>query len=244
MPFSHARRALAAAVAGGIALTAAAGCNVIGWTASALPPPTVRPAYDGLQGETTAVVVWADDAVDINHPSLTVQVGQRIQRNLAQARDSGGNAAKKALEETSFPYPPESYVAYFKEDPTLGTVPIEDLAPRFGARRVIYIEIDTFTTRGGAAAGLVRGVADVNLVVYEVDEPIIRENPEGSLAQGSGGTDAAREVFREGGLKIVFPENVPEEGSNRITSDYAYRGLVALMADTVSKRFVPHHAEE
>ena len=243
MLHATARRALFSAAAAGLTLSTI-GCNVVGWTASALPPPVVRPAYDGLVGETAAVVVWADDAVDINHPSLTVQVGQRVQRNLTQARDDGGNAAKRSLEGTSFPYPPESYVAYFKEDPTLAMTPIETLAPRFGARRVIYVEIGKFTTRGGAAAGLVRGVAEVNLVVYEVEEPVTRDNPEGSVAQTFDAGSNAREVYRESGLEIVFPENVPDEGSNRITPDYAYRGLVALMADTVSKRFVPHHAEE
>lgn len=223
------------------ALAGAAGCNIAGAVASKLPPPTVKPAYEGLANESTAVIVWAAPEVAVDYPGLAVQIGKRIEQNLKSARDAGGRGAQETLENLSFPYPTESFVRYFKEDPTLSMMPSRDIAALAGTSRVIYVEIDRFTTRGGAAQGLVRGVANVNLTVYEIDDPITATD-EGSLA--SRPPAPAREAYREAAIRVAFPEDGPEEGSNTLSPQRAYAGLIMGIADAVSKRFVPHSAEE
>lgn len=249
MPVSyrHQHRHLSLLCVSLLFLAGAAGCNVAGVVASKLPPPTVKPAYEGLANESTAIIVWAAPEVEVDHPGLTVQIGKRIENNLKAARDSGGRGAQKTLENLSFPYPTESYARYLKEDPTLSIMPARELAALAGARRVIYVEIDRFTTRGGAAQGLVRGVAEVNLAVYEIDDPITATD-DVSLANrtptGPTTSPAAREAYREAAIRVTFPERGPEEGSNTLSPQRAYAGLVAGIADTIAKRFVPHSAEE
>ena len=231
----HAAALVAIALAG-------AGCNVLGVAAAALPPPTVEAAYGGLAQRETAVIVWASPEVDVDNPGLTVQVGKRIESNLKTASTSGGRGAKKVLEGVSFPYPTESYARYLRQDPTLGTLPPSDLAARASTERVIYVELYNFTTRGGSAQSLVRGVADANLVVFEIDNPVRAAADTPSL---SGREPASvREVYREAAIRVTFPEKGPEDGSNTLSPQRAYSGLIMGVADAVSKRFVPHAAPE
>lgn len=219
-----------------------AGCNVLGVAASAMPPPTVDAAYKGLANESVAVVVWAPQEIDLDFPALSQQVGMRLQSNLESARDAGGKRAKIRLEGATFPYPASSFVAYFKEDPTLAMMPTADFAPLTGARRVIYVEISEFTTHGGAASGLVRGAAEINLAVYEVENPV-------TLSAGQSPADSASasrgvEVYRDAAIQIAYPPDGPEEGSTQLDARQAYAGLIVEIADTIAKRFVPHQEEQ
>ena len=119
---------------------------------------------------------------------------------------------------------PASVVKYQKRDPMLNTVPITQIAPRLDVERLIYVEVMDFTTHGGAAAGLLRGVAEVNLSVVEVD-PV---------------TKVARMGYEEQGMGFVFPPGSREEGSSTITEQAVYQGLVMHVADQAAVRFVSH----
>ena len=223
-----------------LALLLLAGCQGVAALASKLPQTTVEPAYEDLAGRSVAVVVWAEPAVELDFPALAQQVGQGVESNLKLARDSGGTRARRALEDVTFPYPSEAFVGYFKEDPTLAGVPTAELAPLLGAERVVYVEIDGFTVHGGAAQGLVRGVAELSLTVYEVDDPVTTE-AQASLAQRlDGGPSAARRGYEEGLITVTYPEAGPEEGSSRIPPAAAYQGLVREIGRAVGRRFVPH----
>jgi hypothetical protein len=219
------------------------GCNVIGYGATLLPPPTIQPAYDGLNGKTAAVIVWAPTDIDISYPALTTQIGQRLQKRIVDARDNGNRTMRKTLEGLTFTYPTESYVRAFKEDPSLSYLSGEELAGLAGVERVIYVQIGSFTERGGAAPGLVKGVADVGLMVYEVEDPV-KTVEEASLAAAKGGAEPGTEVYREQGIRVVFPEKGPAEGSSRLTPDQAYAGLIVLTVEALSERFLEHTEDD
>ena len=225
-----------------LALPLLAGCQAVSLAASKLPPKTVEPAYDDLAGRSVAVVVWADPTVDLDFPALTRQIGQRVQQNLESARDDGGSGARKALDESTFPYPAESYVGYFKKNPSLSAIPADELAPAFGAERVVYVEIDRFTVRGGTAPGLVRGAAELSLAVYEVDDPVTAA-PEASPDQSLPADRQARRAHDEGAVAVFYPENGPVEGSNTLEPEEAYGGLVNAIAAEVARRFIPTQAD-
>ncbi|MEL7239203.1 MAG: hypothetical protein AAGK78_10095, partial [Planctomycetota bacterium] len=153
---------VAALLAGAIC---SGGCNVLGFMASRLPAPTVPAAYDGLGGKTAGVVVWAPVEVQADFPDVTLNLSQAVQKRLEVGRDEGDRGAPKQLEGLTFPYPAASYVRQFKNDPSLAREPIEMLAPDIGVERLVYVELDSFTNRGGVAAGLVRGKAVVGIQV-------------------------------------------------------------------------------
>ena len=220
-----------------------AGCQAVSLAASKLPPKIVEPAYADLAGRSVAVVVWADPTVDLDYPALTRQIGQRVEKNLKSARDDGGSGARKALEEATFPYPAESYVGYFKKNPTLSAIPADELAPAFGAERVVYVEIDRFTVRGGTAPGLVRGAAELSLAVYEVDAPTVAVAAEASPEQRLPADARARRALDEGAIAVFYPDNGPIEGSNTLAPEEAYGGLVNAIAAEVARRFIPTQAD-
>lgn len=226
----------------GLLMCGAAGCNVVGLAATKLPPPIVKPAYEELAGQSVAVVVWCESQVDLDHPTLARQVGSLLQENLEVARDDGNRRTRRTLEDTTFPFPASAYVKYFKEDPSLASVPGPQLAPRMGADRVIFVEIGSFTTRGGASPGLVRGVAELDVAVYEVPQPI--GNDDASPAGRTQEVPPAVEVYREPSIVVMFPKDGEGEPELKLRPDQAYTGLVIRTAGEVAKRFVPHTAEE
>ena len=136
-----------------LSLLMAGGCQVLGIIASKAPAPTVPPAYDGLAGQTAAVWVWVDPAIDLDYPRLSLDLASRIQSNLEKARDEGSGRQRKELEGLQFTIVPESIVKYQKRDPTLNMRPITSIAPRLDVDRLIYVEVMDFTTQGGAAPG-------------------------------------------------------------------------------------------
>ena len=207
-------------------LAAGSGCQLLGIAASKLPPPTIPAAYDNLAGQRTAVWVWVDPAVDLDYPRLSLDVATGLQRNLETARDTGG--AKEELAGVSFPIQPASIVMYQKRDPMLNMAPITQVAPQLDVERLIYIEITSFTTQGGAAAGLLRGVAGLNISAIEID-----------LVEKT-----AHEAYQEQGIELIFPPGEREEGSSSLTERIVYQGLVRRIGDQAALRFVPHTQEE
>ena len=235
--------ALAAALCVGLA-GAQVGCNVAGFAAAALPPPTIEASYQDLGGHSAAVIVWAAPEIQADYPALTRQIGQRLQTYLETARDDGNRTTRDALEGMSFPLPSSSYVRAFKNDPTLAYAPPEEIASLAGAERVVYVEITRFTTGGGAAAGLVRGLAEVNLTIYEVAEPVVADD-ETSLASNRGTAEpAATEGYREAAIIFAYPPDGPSEGSARLAPADAYRGLALEVTDGVAERLVEHRGPD
>ena len=215
---------------------AVGGCVILGAAASKLPAPIVPAAYDDLAGKSVAVWVWVDPAVDLDYPTLSLELATAIQSGLEAARDVGSRGQQRALEETTFPIEPRSIVRYQKNDPLLNTLPVRDLAPRLGVERVIYVEVADFTTQGGAVVGLNRGTAEVGVTVVEIDAPVV-----------GGTSDKARvgvveTAYAEGGLELAFPPGAAE-GSNRLTPRQTYEGTLAEIAGTVVRKFIPHPQE-
>ena len=211
-----------------LSLLMAGGCQVLGIIASKAPAPTVPPAYDGLAGQTAAVWVWVDPAIDLDYPRLSLDLASRIQSNLEKARDEGSGRQRKELEGLQFTIVPESIVKYQKRDPTLNMRPITSIAPRLDVDRLIYVEVMDFTTQGGAAPGLLRGEAQVNISAVEIDAA--RQN--------------ATVAFQEQALALAFPDFGASEGTTTLTERVTYEGLGRLIADQATLRFISHPQED
>lgn len=202
------------------------GCQLLGVAAAKAPPPTVPAAYDDLGGHSAAVWVWVDQRIDLDYPSLWLEVATRIQNRLETARDTGTARQRRELRELDFKIKPASFGRY-KDDPAIQMTPVRTLASRLGVERVIFVEIVDFATEGGLTAGMWRGEAKVNIQVYAVD-PDSRE---------------AERVYDEPNRRVVFPPGGVAQGSTQLGAERTYAGLVLQIVDEVSKRFLSHSSE-
>ena len=209
-----------------LVLLVASGCQLLGVAAAKAPPPTVPAAYDELTGKTAAVWVWVDPAVELDYPDLSLQLATQLQDRLETARDDGSGRQQEELAGLTFPIAPASIVRYQKNDPVVRQTPIRELAPRLEVDRVIYVEVVDFTTQGGAAGGLWRGEAAVNLFVLGVEDA------------------TATAVFEDPDIKVAFPPDAPEEGVGNLGAQRTYVGLVNQLAETLSLRFLSHPSED
>src|SRR5438045_3725794 len=140
------------------------GCNVVGAAANALPPPIITPQYKGLAGQSVGVLVWADRGIHIDWPSLPLDTAGAIQNQLqAKQKDK-----LKELRDTQFPVKPASIIRYMRDHPELENTDITQVAPRFGVSRLIYVEVNDFSTRAAASLELFRGSMGGSMKVIEI----------------------------------------------------------------------------
>jgi hypothetical protein len=201
------------------------GCNVMGVAANALPLPTIQAEYKGLAGQSVGVLVWADRGIAVDWPSLSLDTAQAIQTQLQQIQHN--SPKMKELTGTTFPVKPASIVRYLRDHPELDNTDVKQVAPRFGVQRLIYVEIDDFSTRAAASVELYRGTLNGAMKIVEVD------------ASGQ-----PRIVYEENDIKVVFPPKAAEDGEVRGNDAQYYVGTVKEFATHIVWRVVPHQEEE
>lgn len=210
-------------------LLLAGGCNVIGFVGASMPEPTIPASYADLQDKAGGVIIWTPLQVRADNPQLTLDLGQAIQARLEYLRDKGGRGQKRMLENLTFPNSAASYVAHVSQEPRLADMPVVDYAGSIeNVDRIIYVELDQFTTRAGVAGGLVRGQATFGLQVIAINHE----------------TKQATVAYRDAGLVAAFPPTGPVEGSTRLRPEQAYQGLVLEIAKDITQQFVPHKEDE
>jgi hypothetical protein len=201
-------------------LISCGGCNIIAGAAQVLPPPTIEPKYKGLAGQQVAVMVWADRGIRTDFPALSLNLTSTIQSGLKQ------NLKEKVLEKAQFPYAPESVVRFQTDHPELETEPIVNVAPHMGVvTRLIYIEVEDFSTQSRMATNLVRGEMTATMRVVEINN------------------GKARVAFEENNVHAVFPPKSPQEGVVNMEPMVAYRGLIGEFTREVLHRLVPYQDE-
>jgi hypothetical protein len=104
-------------------------------------------------------------------------------------------------------------------------MPITDVAPKLGVNRLIYFEVEQFSTRA-AALELYRGTMTGTLKVVEVSDG------KGKLA------------YEENNVKIQFPRKAPEEGILGADEYKIYLGSVDRMTTEILYRFITHDTNE
>jgi len=198
------------------------GCQVFGLAASALPPPTITPAYKGLAGQSAAVLVWADQGTLGDFPAVQIDTARVLQRKLTWTKDNDYEEIKG----TTWPVAPESIVRDQQDYPQLQAMPITQVAPRYRVSRLIYIEVQRLATRAEASVDLFRGQMIGSVQVLEIEN----------------GT--ARVVYRENDIRAVYPKDAPQEGILNSSDQAIYQGTIDAFTTELAGRFLPHPAEE
>jgi hypothetical protein len=194
------------------------GCAVFGVAASKLlPPPKVRAAYKGLAGHSVGIMVWAGRGLRLDYPSVQLDIASGLQHKFHLAQTI---AKSKDLIGTTFPIRPESIVKYQEIYPQIEGMDITDVAPKIGVQRLIYIEINDFSTRPEPTVELFRGSIDASIKVI------------------------AKVVFTDSDVHAIYPENSPTDGVPSV-GDYAiYRGTLDALTTEAIHRFVQYEQPE
>lgn len=209
-----------------LTLASLSGCQAIGIAANAIPKPPV-PAKVILAGNAVGVMIWCDRGLRVDFPNIQKDLGSGVQTRLIEAQ----KAKAKEVKDISFPYPTESFIRWQREHPESDYTSITDLAPRLsGAKitRLIYVEIDQFTTRASRTVAMYRGSASASLKVVEIPP----------------GATAGKIIYEERDIRVVYPKKINDEGRPDGDDTKMYAGTMVFLADEVAKRFVEHPAED
>ena len=199
------------------------GCNVLGVAARLAPPPIINAAYKGLAGQRVGVMVWTDRAMAIDWPTLQLDLARGISSRLdAEARKE---KPPKELVGTHFVMP-ESVIRFQRDHPETETQSITDVAPRMDVTRLIYIEIEQFSTQPGDSNDLLRGSITANLKVIESSES------HGKIA------------FQKDNIHLLYPEHGNPEGMTGLNPLTVYEKTIEALSVEVMHQFVPYMAED
>jgi hypothetical protein len=194
-------------------------CNLLGVGAAALPPPTIRPRYTGLAGQTVGVLVWTDRGIRIDWPTLPLDTGNAIQNKLK-------HASAHELDKTKFPVEPASILRYQQDHPDVDAQGILELAPQLGVSRLLYVEVEDFSTRAAASLDLYRGTLSGTLKVIEIKD------------------GKAKVAYEEPNIRAIYPPKSPEEGVPRGNDYKFYLGTLDAFTTEVVHRLVSHSEDE
>jgi len=199
------------------------GCNVFGVAARLAPPPTIKAAYKGLAGQKVAVMVWTDRAMAIDWPTLQLDLARGINSRLDMAAKQKDKP--KEMEGTTFAMP-ESVIRFQRDHPETETQAITDVAPRMDISRLIYVEVEQFSTQPGESNDLLRGSITANLKVIEITD-------------GHG-----KIAFQKDGIHILYPEKGQPEGVPGLNPMTVYEKTIESISQEVVHQFVPYMAED
>lgn len=200
-------------------LVLCSGCAAIGVAVDRLAPRHVAAKYQGLAGQSVAVMVWADRAIKLEHDTIQSDLANAVQNMLA-------GSSGKELKETQWPWPAESVVRYQLDHPGIEALPITQVAPRIGKiTRLIYVEVQQLSTRSDASSQLYRGTVNANLKIVEIQDR------------------QARIGYEETGIATVFPPRSPPEGVLNTNDNDIYRGTVGMLAKEIVNRLVGYEPD-
>ena len=196
----------------------AAGCNVLGVAARAMPEADVPARYNDLRGHSVAALVWVPRGLEVDYPALRLHLVSGMQGRLQRAQAAGRGELKNA----TFPHAPASLVRFQEDHPELEQTPIVNVAPRLGVQRLLYVELENFQTRSDQAVELFRGSATASLRVIEIEN------------------GKAKVAYEESRLTVTFPPSAPAEGVPGAGDARIYTGTVDQLATVIAKRFYAH----
>lgn len=204
------------------AVTLLSGCNVAGWLANVGGGNGTMEAasYKHLANQTCGVMVWADDGVLEDYQTLQLDAAKGLQAKLEEA------AHAKVDEVANINWiPPEQVIAYMQNHSETAGEAVEEVAPRLGVSRLIYVEIQRFDTHPKDSPELWRGSIVANVEVVEV------ANGKGTVA------------YSERDLNVVAPKDCPSEGLPNLDENAVYAATVDSFTSELGKRFVPHESD-
>jgi|GEM_PF-691547 len=209
-------------LAAGMVLPLLSSCQVLGLAASTLTgSDTVAAAYKGLAGQKCGVMVWADEVISSDFHNLAIDTANGIQEKL----EEGNKAGVTEVKDLTF-VPAEKIAAFQQAHAETQFDAVEEVAPKLGVARLVYVEIERFQTQPNESPELLRGTMTASLKVVEIKD-------------GKG-----KVVYAERNIVVVFPKNCPPEGLPNQSEPVIYRQTIDAATTEISERFIPHPATD
>jgi hypothetical protein len=175
--------------------------------------------YTGLAGQSVGVLVWTDRGIHIDWPTLPLDAANAIENKMM-------HASAHELDKTKFPVEPASILRYQQDHPDIDAQGVLELAPQLGVSRLLYVEVEDFSTRAAASLDLYRGTLTGTLKVIEIKD------------------GKAKVAYEEPNIRAVYPPKSPEEGVPRGNDYQFYLGTVDAFTTEVVHRLVSHSEDE
>jgi len=178
--------------------------------APAVPKETVKPEYDKLDGHKVAVVVFADDKAQFEHPGIQLEISSMVSYELTQ------RLKKLAI------VPPRQIVKYQRQSIHWDSLDKTELGKGLGAELVLYVSLQRFSTLEHGSLRLFRGQMTAQVSLYRTALP---ENQ-------------AR-VWGPKELQVAYPPDRPSERRDESDRTIRYK-TVKIFADLLAKKFYKH----
>ena len=178
--------------------------------------------YQGLSNNKIATMVWADWVIRTEYNRIQYDLAEAVQNILVQRSKPPEKDKKPEFENVEF-VPAGSVVRYQREHPEIQNMTIQQVAPRLGAGRVIYIELEEFQTQPPQSPMLLKGTAKASLRIVEV-----------SAGQ-------AKVAFEERDIQVIHPPKAPEGvvPSDKVNLRTIYDGTIKELATKLTSRLQP-----
>jgi hypothetical protein len=154
------RRALIAGLA--LLAPAALGCKMVAAPFLMWGPEPTKPVaaeYPYLEGKRVCIVVWTDRDVQFEYPFVQLEVSEHLAIPL--------KANVRGIAIT----PNRDVVDFQRREPDWDRMPPAQIGQRFGAERVLMVELTLYTTREPESTHLYRGRISANVKVYDAAAP-------------------------------------------------------------------------
>lgn len=196
-------------------LLLAAGCNLLEFPAYVLfgtTTETVKAEYKGLEEKRVAILIMTDSGVDFEFPYLRLDLAL-----------TAANHLKEKIDEITF-VEQDKIDRFQRNDLDWNRLSMAEIGKRFQAQRILYLDVIHFSTFEENSIGLLRGRAEIDIRVYEIDSP----TPEKPAYKSQ--------------LAILYPEDVPLALSDTAQQQVMQRTLYLFGTD-LTKKFHTHKAE-
>ena len=205
------------------ALLMCVGCDLAGVAATKLEgEENIAPAYSGLKGQRVAIMVWADEGVAMDHPSIRADVAGGLHAKLQQCIDSKLDDLKNTT------FLSTSQILRFQDaHPEVQADSAEQIALRFpAATRLIYVEVESLSLHPSDSVDLSRGQVMAGVKAVEV---------------ANGQAKLAYQIDNVGG---VYPKQAPPEGMPGLSDEVVYHKSIDSLTSELAKLFITHQADE
>jgi hypothetical protein len=207
----------------GVALAGATvGCNLVGPPMAVLEkafPNKIAAEYKGLDHHTVAVMVWAESGIRIDYPQMQMDIEGAVQDKIKTLQTTDN---PPEFVGTTFPNSAESIFRTQEDHPELDAMTVTELASRLNVDRLIYVEVNDFSTKSEASDLLSRGTLSGNVEVVEIKD------------------GKAKLAYHEDNIEVIFPKDSPKEGIPNGDDYKIYQGTLDVFSTEIVNRFYDH----
>lgn len=170
----------------------------------------VKAQYTGLENQSFAVLVAADDYTSFTYPGASLAIARGLTANIATGVQG------------SRPMDPTQVIAFQKENPYWLTVPYDQIIQRLGVDRLVIVDLVEFSLREPGNSHVWQGQLVANVGVAEANA-----------------NDGNRLVFSTT-VKSRFPDNDSRVGVLNSSDKSIQLGLVANFSQQAANLFIDH----